>query len=887
MREKQFRVLSLAVVPLLAALSCTPSTITKTEIVTTLCSATAPTGACDVGQSCFQGACVATASLCSPTNLSGTCADNTSCFIGGCVVTASLCGTTSPNGPCNVGSVCQAGTCVATASLCSSSNTTGTCPSGQTCSSGLCIVPVDAGTDAGIDPCTVPVYSAQPIIGLDDAGTRTKLTVNGLTFKDNNGNGKLDPFEDWRLPEICRARNLVTEMTVPEKIGLMGEGGTIGSGTTDGTISTGTMTNLKTLHLRQALIRLGTISARQLAVYLNNIQRVVEGEPHGIPFLVTTDPVHGITLTTNATTGVQTNASAGFNVVSPWPQPMGLGAINDLEVTRLYGDTVRREFMAMGFRWQLGPQADVATEPRWARTQNTFGENAYAVANHARTCVEGFQGVGKGGLKNGIAATIKHFPGAGADQGGMDSHSRPGRYNVFPGNNFRYHQISFQAAIDAQPAAIMPCYSIFKGQVDYEPEQTGAIYSHSLITNYLKTDMGFNGLVTSDWGTIGGTAWGVEALTPPQRAALFLRASAHQFGSDSVTIMQTAYDMGFVNEAQINEAAIKVLEMSFKLGIFENPYVDPDNATAEVRSPANLGAGLIAQKKAMVILKNREHTITANTGAKYLPIDGARRNADAGVTDDTNGNGTVEVYFDGVNDGLTANDIYDTSNAYDYTAAAGTGPDGGVAIAIAAAATPNTADIALVRISARKGTYFGLDNGVPLSWDAPFAGTQVDGNLPNAVKEVRKVIDLLRLRDGYTDSTGAVIAPVNPTLKIVLVVHMDRAAIFKPFLNGLTTLDETTGLPGSYPLVSNNAIIRADGLGGIDVLVAEFGAFDRAVLDVLFNKNVPTTPTGYVYGTARMPFETPSSDSDVNAQYEDVSADTANPTFVLGAGQTY
>ncbi|MDP1829959.1 MAG: glycoside hydrolase family 3 N-terminal domain-containing protein [Archangium sp.] len=853
-----------------------PTPITNTVTVTVIqdCGPGAPNGKCEAGNSCVDGACVASATLCSPTNEAGACGSGTSCFAGGCVLTAKLCSPGSPTGPCDTGNTCLAGSCVALASMCSSANVTGTCPQGQVCQSGICgSVPQDA--------CLTQIYTAQPTIGVD---TRAKLTVAGKEFKDNNGNGALDPYEDWRLAEACRARDLVTRMSVPEKVGLLGESASIGGGTADGVLTDSAKANIQTLHLRQALIRLGARSGREIAVYLNNVQKLAESEPHGIPFVVTADPVHGFGLSTNATTGVQTLSAP--TVVSPWPYPMGLGAANDLALTTLYGDTVRREFMAMGFRWQLGPMADLATEPRWARVQNTFGENAHAVGNHSRACIDAFQ---KGGdLKNGIAATVKHFPGAGADEDGMDSHSRPGRFNVFPGNYFEYHQISFRAAFTAQPAAVMPCYSIFKGQFDYSPEQAGAAFSRGLITTYMKEALGFSGMVTSDWGTMGNSAWGVESLTQPQRAAQFLHAGSHQLGNDSVTIMQAAFDQGLITEADINAAAEKVLEMSFKLGIFENPYIDPDASALEIRSIANRTAGFVAQKKAIVLLKNRDHTTLANSGARYLPIDGARKATDGGTLCDADRDGTVEVFFDGVTDSLAGGDIYDDAlQAYDYKAAAGTLADGGVVLPIAEAASPAAADIAVLRISARKGAYSGLDRGVPLSWDAPFTGTSTDNAYAAAVKDARKVIDLLRVRDGYTDSAGTVIAPTNPNLKIVLVVHFDRPGIVRPFVNGLVSLNETPGTPGSYPLVSDAANIRTDGLGGVDVVVGEFGAFDRAVLDVLFNKNVPTTPANYVYGSSRLPIEIPSSDAEVDAQFEDMPADTASPTYVIGAGSTY
>lgn len=870
---------------LTVALGLFGCTKTVTETVILPCSNTNPTGACDSGQSCFEGACVATATLCSPTNLTGECPTGRTCFSGGCVVGSTLCSVANPQGPCLTGSTCFEGGCEPTASLCSLSNLTGKCPSGQACDQGVC-----AG--AGQLPCTMHVYNTQPVLGLD---TRSKLTVDGLEFKDLNGDGTLTPYEDWRLLEICRARNLVTLMDVPQLVGLLGEASSIGSGTQDGTIPTSAENVIKNEHRRQALIRLGSRTASELAVYLNNVQKMCEAEPLGIPFVVTTDPSHGMGMSTSGTSGNQSLSAS--NVVSPWPYPLGLGAINDLDVTRQYGDTVRKEFMAMGFRWQLGPMADLGTEPRWARVQNVFGENAYHVANHVRACVSGFQDVGGQGLKNGIAATMKHFPGAGANEDGKDSHSRPGKYNVYPGGTFTYHQIPFQAAIDVGVAAVMPCYSIFKGQVDYDPEQVGASFSYGLITEYLKKTMGFSGMVTSDWGTMTGTPWGVEMLTQPERAARFIKAGSNQLGNDSVSIIQAAYDEGLLTREDLEGAAAKVLEMSFKLGLFENPYVDEAAAATIVRSQENLRNGFNAQKKALVILKNRAHEAPPPSGfggdqaTKYLPIDGARyRDANSNgapdvgeYIDDSNGNGVVEVYFDGVNDGLAGSDIYDSFlDTYAYTSAGN-----GTKLGVVQANTPDTADLAVLRITARKGTYFGLDDGVPLSFDAPFPGIQTDSSLGSSTKDRNKIIDLLRIRDGYKNSTGTTIAPVNPKLRIVLVMHMDRPSIVKPFINGLVSLDETPGEPGSYPMVSNEANIRADALGGVDGFLVEFGAYDRAVLDVLFNQHLPTTPAGYVYGQSRLPMEIPSSDAEVNAQFEDLSADTWNPTFALGSGMTW
>jgi beta-glucosidase len=747
--------------------------------------------------------------------------------------------------------------------------------------------------------CSKRVYADQPVIGAHtDVTGKAVLTVDGKQFKDLSGDGKLDPYEDWRLLEICRALDLVSKMTVPQKVGLMSNASYLGTGTADGSIPDSVRDLIVVSHVRQALIRFGTRTGQELAVYLNAVQDLSESQPLGIPFLVNADPAHSISFSTAAN---GSNSLSAGTVLSHWPQTLGLGAINDQATTRLYGDTVRREFMAMGFRWQLGPMADLASEPRWGRIPGTFGSNGLAVANHVEACVEGFQGVGDGGLRNGIAATMKHFPGHGPNEDGKDSHTYAGRFNVYPGNNFAYHAIPFKAAIDVGVAATMPCYSIFKDQWDVDPLQVGAAFSKEMITDYLKDELGFTGMVTSDWGTMSMMPHGVEALTQPERAAMFVKAGSHQLGLDSFTIVQAAYDQGLLTEDEIEEAAGKILEMSFKLGMFENPYVDAAAAPAIVKSAESRTNGFEAQKKAIVLLKNREHTTVAASAAKYLPVGGARfTDANGNGTPDpgeyvcdTDGDGQVEVYYDGVVDGIVADPtkpdgVTDVFGEYDYTSAGG-----GVVLPVVAVASLAEADIAIIRIAARSGPRG--DAGVPLSFDAPYTGdptapgfppgaSTADTGIVTALVDRNKVIDAFRVRDGWVDSTGATIAAAKPTLKIVLMMGMGRPGIVRPFVNGLTTLDETPGVPGSYPLVSSAANIRVDGLGGVDAFLVEFGAYDRAVLDFLFDVNAPT---GFVYGTARLPLEIPSSDADVEAQFEDLPNDTWSPTYAVGAGMTY
>ena len=903
-----------------------------------LCSATNTDGVCEDGKTCFGGSCTAAASLCSSSNITGICPPGSTCFAGGCVVNSALCSSTVSNGVCAVGNTCFQGNCVAVGTLCSTSNTAGSCPTGQTCQAGQCAGPA-------IDPCSVNVYSAQPSIAVAKGSTCVAqatgapvctastpagvLTVDGLKFKDLSKDGKLDAYEDWRKSEICRARDLVSKLTLPQKIGLMTEVSNIGAGSADGSFAASVQTLITTGFARQALIRLNTgfgntfFSGAQLATYMNNLQELSESQPLGIPFVATADPAHGFSMNIDGTTGAMAMGAASntggvgnsslVQLISMWPQPLGIGALNDPAIAKQAGDAIRREFRGMGMRWELGPQADIATEPRWARMNNTFGENPYAVGTMVRYFMEGMQGIGDGGLKSGggVATTLKHFPGTGANQQGLDSHSYLGRFNVYPGNNFMAHVYPFRAAVAAGAAAVMPSYSIFKGQYAWDPLQVGAAQSKEIVTDLLKTQLGFTGLVSSDWGVIG-KAYGVENLTAAQKGALFIQAGSHQLGRENASdSIQLAYLAGLISDAELDNAVAKILEMSFKLGIFENPYTDyptavgtPTTWTSYVRSAEARTNGFNAQKMAMVLLRNRDHA----SGNAYLPIDPTRK---VGTTtqaiDDTNNDGTIKVYFDGINDSIVGvsasptapiDSMVDVFGDYDYTAAATA-----TTSAIAATTDLAQADVAIIRIVARKGAYSGLDAGVPLSFDAPFPGTSNDSEGPRAKISRNKVIDALRVRDGYTKFDGTVVAATNTNLKIVLVMHMDRPGIVKPFINGLinyndsTTNRGTASAPDYYPLVSDETNIFVPAAGnnpvtnGVDAFIVEFGAFDRAVLDFVFNKNKPAYlapgQTVFHYGTARLPVEIPSTDAAVAAQLEDLPADSLNPTYLLGAGSTY
>ena len=189
-------------------------------------------------------------------------------------------------------------------------------------------------------------------------------------------------------------------------------------------------------------------AAREAAEWHNRIQKLAERTRLGIPVTISTDPRHAFAK--NPALGM---ATGGF---SQWPEPIGLAATRDPALVEEFADIARQEYLAVGIRAALHPMADLATEPRWARINGTFGEDADLSARMITAYIRGFQGETLG--PHSVACMTKHFPGGGPQKDGEDPHFSFGKEQVYPGHNFDYHLIPFEAAFKAGTAAIMPYY---------------------------------------------------------------------------------------------------------------------------------------------------------------------------------------------------------------------------------------------------------------------------------------------------------------------------------------------------------------------------------------------------------------------------------------------
>ena len=467
------------------------------------------------------------------------------------------------------------------------------------------------------------------------------LTSDGLSFKDLNRNGKLDLYEDWRLPAAERAADLVTQMTIEEKAGLMmhGTAPSIGAGAGMGVGSEYDLDRARDMIDRRKVVtfitRLGGDPAI-LAGENNKLQEIAEAGRLGIPATISTDPRNHFQFVLGASV-----ASGGF---SKWPETLGFAAIGDAALVRRFGDIARQEYRAVGIQEALSPQIDLASEPRWPRINGTFGEDAQIAKTMAEAYVAGFQNGETGINRDSVIAVAKHWVGYGAAKDGYDSHNAYGRHATFPGNNFAEHLIPFEGAFKAKVGGVMPTYSILDDvTIDGKPlEPVGAGYSKQLLTDLLRGHYGFDGVVLSDWlisndckgacldgekpgvkPTLNeetfGMPWGVEDLSRVDRFAKAVNAGVDQFGGvTSSDLLVEAVKEKKISEERLDQSATRILIQKFEQGLFENPYVDPQKARTIVGNPTFAAEATVAQARSMVLLDNKAKLLPVKDGKKVF-----------------------------------------------------------------------------------------------------------------------------------------------------------------------------------------------------------------------------------------------------------------------------
>ncbi len=486
------------------------------------------------------------------------------------------------------------------------------------------------------------------------------LTVDGYAFKDFLGSGELVPYEDWRLPYEERARDLAERLSMEDIAGLMlysahqliparGPraavfGGTYGgksfeeSGADPWELTDQQKEFIVKDKVRHVLVM--RLESTETAVRWNNkLQALAENSGFGIPANNSSDPRHGAGSTAEYM-GVTGES------ISKWANGIGLSASFDPALVREFGEIASAEYRALGITTALSPQIDLATEPRWMRFADTFGEHTQMTIDMTKAYCDGFQTTEKsktGWGKDSVNTMVKHFPGGGTCEGGRDAHYGYGKYAVYPGGNDKEHLRPFTEgafALDGRTgkaSAVMPYYTISYGLDQKYGENVGNSYSKYLIQDLLREELGYEGVVCTDWGithdigeaeeTFAGKCWGVEHLTEAQRHCKALEAGVDQFGGNNkVAPVMEAYRMlcekygTEAADARFRRSAYRLLLNIFRTGLFENPYLDLEKSLQTVGCPAYTKKGYESQLKSVTLLKNRDKTLPLKEGIKvYIP----------------------------------------------------------------------------------------------------------------------------------------------------------------------------------------------------------------------------------------------------------------------------
>ena len=418
-------------------------------------------------------------------------------------------------------------------------------------------------------------------------------------FRDLNKNQQLDIYEDARVSIELRVNDVLSQITIEEKVGLMfhppftvnpGIGMRIYEILIRG--NQFTESHIIKKHINHFNLY-GNPDPVKLAKRINQLQNYAARSRLGIPLTISSDPIHEV----ERGGGIASFSVQGF---SKWPSQLGLAATRDVELVKKFADIARQEYLAVGIRTALHPMADLATDPRWARNFGTFGSDSKLSTSLTLAYMDGFQGENIN--SQSVLTMVKHFPGGGPQENGLDAHLMSGENQVYPGKMFDYHLEPFIEAINNNLKVIMPYYGI---AVDQSNENIAIGFNRYLLNDLLREKLNYDGVICSDWGIITGRHWGVTNLTIPERYIKAINAGIDQFGGEMhPEIVVQLVKENKINESRIDRSARRILKNKFELGLFDDPFVDIESVDKLINTRITQKLALDAQRKSVVMLKN-------------------------------------------------------------------------------------------------------------------------------------------------------------------------------------------------------------------------------------------------------------------------------------------
>jgi beta-glucosidase len=287
----------------------------------------------------------------------------------------------------------------------------------------------------------------------------------------------------------------------------------------------------------------------------------------------------------------------GFDVIhgfkTIYPVPLALAASWDPAQAEEAQRMAAKEASAVGIKWAFAPMVDIARDPRWGRIMEGAGEDPYLGSKMAAAQIRGFQGDTLGGEEH-ILASVKHFAGYGAADGGRDYDSS----NISEEQLWNVYLPPFHAAVEAGAGSIMSAYMDLNG--------VPATGNRWLLHDVLREKWGFKGFVVSDWDSVqslathGFAADNADAAVRAVNAGVDMEMTSHVFRD----YLPAAVKNGSVKESTIDDAVRDILVMKYRLGLFRQPYASLDRAKAELNSTAQHDAARVAAQRTAVLLRN-------------------------------------------------------------------------------------------------------------------------------------------------------------------------------------------------------------------------------------------------------------------------------------------
>lgn len=698
-------------------------------------------------------------------------------------------------------------------------------------------------------------------IGYSDTSGIKLIEEDGFLFKDLDGSGVLDDYKDWRKSPSERASDLAKKLPIEVIAGLMlysrhqtvieesskyerlfGANTYNGENFKNSNAKVWDLTDqqkefLKNDHLRHILVS-SVKDAESAAKWSNNIQAFVEGIGWGIPVNISSDPRHEIK------GDAEYNLGSGSDI-SKWPTQVGLAATFDPKIVEEFGKIVSKEYRLLGIGTALSPQADLGTEPRWSRFAGTFGEDTKLVTDMVRAYCDGIQSSEKeseicsGWGYDSVNAMVKHWPGGGTGEGGRDAHFTYGKYAVYPGNNINEHIKPFiNGAFNLnggteKASAVMPYYTVSFGQD--KDENVGNSYSKYIITDLLREKYKYNGVVCTDWlitadhgpkvSTFSGKCWGVENLTVAERHLKALVAGVDQFGGNNeVGPLLEAYEIGkkiYGEDAmrkRFELSAERLLLNMFRIGLFDNPYINIEDTKKIVGCNEFVEKGYEAQLKSIVMLKNKNKILPISLKKRvYIPKKKVEKHKDwfGNVVEEKD---KYPINLDILKKYYIITDNYEE------------------------------ADFAIVFVDSPKSNGYSDkdlkegDNGyIPISLQyRPYCAlesrdTSIAGGDPLEKSNDRSYKGKWSKVENESDLDAILhTKDVMEDKPVIVVMHMKKPAIVKEFESS------------------------------VDGILINFGVSDEAILDIISGIHEPS---------ALLPFQVPKDMKTVEEQFEDVAYD--------------